>query len=65
MADANRAAVEQAVEKFLGVLPVTSADMALPEFPLGVDKVRLQRIADDMRQFGLLAKPFDVSEMIG
>jgi len=65
LADANRAAVEQAVEKFLGVLPVTSADMALPEFPLGVDKVRLQRIADDMRQFGLLAKPFDVSEMIG
>ena len=65
LADANRAAVEQAVEKFLGVLPVTTADMALPEFPLGVDEVRLQRIADDMRQFGLLAKPFDVSEMIG
>ena len=44
---------------------MTAADMALPEFPLGVDKVRLQRIADDMRQFGLLAKPFDVSQMAG
>ncbi len=65
LADSDRAAVEQAVEHFLGVPALTAADMALPEFPLGVDKVRLQRIADDMRQFGLLAKPFDVSQMVG
>jgi NitT/TauT family transport system substrate-binding protein len=65
LADSDRAAVEQAVEQFLGVPAVTAADMALPEFPLGVDKVRLQRIADDMRQFGLLAKPFDASQMVG
>jgi hypothetical protein len=38
---------------------------ANPHFPLGVDKVRLQRIADDMRQFGLLAKPFNASRMVG
>ncbi len=65
LADSDRAAVEQAVEKFLGVPPLTAADMALPEFPIGVDKVRLQRIADDMRQFGLLNKPFDASQMAG
>jgi NitT/TauT family transport system substrate-binding protein len=65
LADSNRAAVEQAVEQFLGVPPVTAADMALPEFPVGVDKVRLQRIGDDMRQFGLLAKPFEASQLTG
>ncbi len=65
LADSDRAAVEQAVEQFLGVPPVTVADMALPDFHLGVDQVRLQRIADDMRQFGLLAKPFDASQMAG
>jgi NitT/TauT family transport system substrate-binding protein len=65
LADSDRAAVEQAVEQFLGVPAVTAADMALPDFPLGVDKVRLQRIADDMRQFGLLAKPFDASQIAG
>jgi hypothetical protein len=65
LADSDRAAVEQAVEQFLGVPPVTAADMALPKFPVGVDKVRLQRIADDMRQFALLAKPFDASQMAG
>lgn len=65
LADSDRAAVEQAVEQDLGVPAVTAADMALPEFPLGVDKVRLQRIADDMRQFGLLTKPFDASQLAG
>jgi len=64
LADTDRAAVEQAVEKFLGVPSVTAASMALPDFPLGVDKVRLQRIADAMQQFGLLNKPFNVSPMV-
>jgi len=65
LADSDRAAVEQAVEQFLGVPPVTAADMALPDFPVGVDKVRLQRIADDMRQYGLLTQPFDASQIAG
>ncbi len=65
LADTDRAAVEQAVEKFLGVPAVTAAVMALPQFPLGVDEVRLQRISDGMRRFGLLKKPFNVKPMIG
>jgi NitT/TauT family transport system substrate-binding protein len=65
LADEDRAAAEQAIEKFLGVPSMTGAVMTLPQFPLGVDKVRLQRIADDMREFGLLKKPFDVSSMAG
>jgi len=64
LADTDRAAVEQAVEKFLGVSSMTAAVMAIPDFPLGVDAARLHRIADAMQQFGLLNKPFDVSQMI-
>lgn len=65
LADTGHTAVEHAVEDFLGVPPLTAAVMALPDYPLGVDKVRLQRIADAMQQFGLLNKPFSVSPMIG
>jgi NitT/TauT family transport system substrate-binding protein len=65
LADTDRAAVEQAVEKFLGVPALTAASMALPNYPIGVDKVRLQRIADAMQQFGLLNKPYSVSPMVG
>jgi len=64
LADVDRTAVEQAVKKFLGVPPMTAAAMAIPSFPTGVDAVRLQRIADGMRQFGLLNKPFGVSQMV-
>lgn len=65
VADSDRGAVERAAESFLGVSPQAAAVMALPEFPLGVDRVRLQRVADAMRRFGLLKQPFDVGQMIG
>jgi NitT/TauT family transport system substrate-binding protein len=65
MADSSRAAVEQATKAFLGVSPQTAAVMAVPAFPLGVDRVRLQRVADAMERFGLLKQPFSVGQMIG
>jgi NitT/TauT family transport system substrate-binding protein len=65
LADSDRAAVEQAVKQFLGVPALTAASMALPDYPIGVDKVRLQRIATAMQQFGLLDKPYNVSPMVG
>jgi NitT/TauT family transport system substrate-binding protein len=65
IAEADRAAVEHAIETFLGVSPETAAVIALPAFPLGVDSVRLQRVADDMHTFGLLEQPFNVSQMVG
>ncbi len=65
MADSSRAAVEQAVKTFIGVSPQTAAVMALPAFPLGVDRVRLQRVADAMERFGLLKQPFSAGQMIG
>lgn len=64
-ADSNRLYVEQAVEAFLGVSPATAALMTLPTFPLGVDRVRLQRVADAMLSFGLLEHTYNVRQMIG
>ena len=68
IADTDRAAVDQAMESLpapLGVTPVTAAVMALDSYPTGpVDVVRIQRVADVMRQF--LGFPvFNVGSMIG
>jgi len=66
IADTDPSAVEKAMAHFApGVTPTAAAVMAEPDFPLDTDKVLIQRIADLMQQFGLLQKPFDVSQMIG
>jgi NitT/TauT family transport system substrate-binding protein len=68
LADTDRAAVESAVEKFLGLPPLAAALISLPNFPTGVDAVRLQRLVDAMVRFGLLSKQystFKVSSIIG
>jgi len=70
ISDTNRAAVEQAFESIKGgaangqVQPGIAAVMALDTYPIGVDQVRLQRVADVMYQFGLLANRFNVSSML-
>jgi NitT/TauT family transport system substrate-binding protein len=68
IADTSRSAVEQAMEalpKPLGVTPVTAAVMALDSYPVGpVDAVRVQRVADEMRQF-LGFPDFNARSMIG
>jgi NitT/TauT family transport system substrate-binding protein len=67
IADTDRAAVQQAMESLptpLGVTPVTAAVMALDSYPTGpVDVVRIQRVADVMRQF-LGFPTFDVGSMV-
>jgi len=67
IADTDRAAVDQAMESLptpLGVTPVTAAVMALDSYPTGpVDVVRIQRVADVMRQF-LGFPTFNVGSMI-
>ncbi len=68
LADTDRAAAEAAVEKFLGLPPLAAALISLPNFPTGVDAVRLQRLVDAMVRFGLLDKKyagFKVSGIIG
>src|SRR5271166_4997113 len=67
IADTDRAAVEQAMEALpspLGVSRLTAAVMALDSYPTGtVDTVRIQRVADVMRQF-LGFPTFNVESMI-
>ena len=38
--------------------------MALSNYPLGITRVRLQRVADVMLQFSLLKKSFDVGQLL-
>jgi len=57
IADTNRAAVEQAIEQPpLKVAPGIAAVVALPEFPTAIDPTSLQRVLDDMIQFGFLTR---------
>ncbi|HEX6526171.1 MAG TPA: ABC transporter substrate-binding protein [Streptosporangiaceae bacterium] len=62
-AESDRAAVERSIRAFLGVPAPTAAIAALPAFPLGVDRVRLQRVSDAMYRFGLLKQPFNVGQL--
>jgi NitT/TauT family transport system substrate-binding protein len=57
IADIDRAAVERAIEQPpLKVARGIAAVIALPEFPTAVDPTRLQRVLDDMIQFGFLPR---------
>jgi NitT/TauT family transport system substrate-binding protein len=65
IADSSRGVVEQAMESLTGTKPLIASVMAFNSYPIGVDKVRLQRVANVMLQFGVLSKPFDISQMLG
>jgi len=70
VADTSRQAVEQAMEGLKGpqdgeVPPIVAAVMAINIYPTAIDKVRIQRVADVMYQFGLLNSQFNVTPMIG
>ncbi len=62
IADTSRATVEKAMEALTGpqngqVPPLVGSVMALNIYPTAIDKVRIQRVADVMFQFGLLQLP--------
>jgi NitT/TauT family transport system substrate-binding protein len=70
IADTSRSAVEKAMEALSGpkngqVPPIVASVMAVNIYPTRLDKVRIQRVADVMYQFGLLHARFDVTPMIG
>jgi NitT/TauT family transport system substrate-binding protein len=70
IADTSRSAIERAMESLQGpqngqIPPIIAAVMAINIYPTSIDKVRIQRVADVMFQFGLLKTPFNVSPMIG
>lgn len=68
IADTNRQAVAAAyvaLPQGQGhVDPRSAALMALSNYPLGVTRARLQRVADVMRQFGLLKSRFDIRQFL-
>jgi NitT/TauT family transport system substrate-binding protein len=70
IADTSRSAVERAMESLKGpqngqIPPIIAAVMAINIYPTAIDKVRIQRVADVMFQFGLLKHQFNVGPMIG
>jgi NitT/TauT family transport system substrate-binding protein len=65
IADTNRGEVERAMEALTGTKPIIADVMAFNSYPIGIDKYRLQRIPDVMFQFGVLSRPFDISQMLG
>jgi NitT/TauT family transport system substrate-binding protein len=53
IADTNRAELQKAIEGAPLHIPVgVAAVVSLPHFPTGIDPIRLQRVMDDMIQFG-------------
>jgi NitT/TauT family transport system substrate-binding protein len=72
IADTNRAEVEKVIEgQPLSVAEGVAAVVALPQFPDGIDPARLQRVVNDMVQFGFFTgqelaadKAFTVSSMV-
>ena len=72
IADSNRTAVEQAMEKLpvpFTVSPTIAAVMSIETYPLNIapdiDLPRVQRVATEMYQFKMLSQPFRVSSMLG
>lgn len=69
IADTDRHTAELAMEAFKATDGVTSqiaAIMTYDSYPVGpVDSTDIQRVADDMVQYGLLKHRFDVRQMIG
>jgi NitT/TauT family transport system substrate-binding protein len=72
IADTRRDAVEQAMEKLpvpCTVPPTIASVMSLETYPLSIapdiDRSRVQRVAEEMYQFQMLAHPFQVSSMLG
>ena len=69
IADTNRGAAAQAMATFsatTGVTGTTGALVTLENYPLGLpNKARIQRVANDMRQLGLISSKFDVSQILG
>ena len=67
LADTDRSAVESAMEKYMGIPPIIADTMAIDTYPLEMDVPQLQRVADEIFEFGLTPSakgPYRISEMI-
>jgi NitT/TauT family transport system substrate-binding protein len=65
IADTNRSAVEKAMVAYVpGMTAQAAALLAEDNYPLNLEKTRIQRIADLMLRFGMLKHPYNVSPML-
>jgi NitT/TauT family transport system substrate-binding protein len=65
VADTNRAAVEQALQKNTqGLTPVVAATMTIDSYPLAMDVPVMQRVPDAMYEFGVISKPYNIKSML-
>ena len=67
IADTNRAAVEQALEKHTGAPAGIAATMTIDTYPLVMDVSTMQRVSDAMFEFGLepgLKSAYPITSMI-
>jgi NitT/TauT family transport system substrate-binding protein len=65
VADTNRSAVEQALQKNTqGLTPVVAATMTIDTYPLVMDVPVMQRVSDAMYEFGVIGKPYQLTNMI-
>lgn len=60
----DRSVVEQTLPTYTQITPETAALLNLGTWPTSLDATRLQRVADLMREFGVLTAPLDVAPMI-
>jgi len=66
-ADSQRAVAEQAMAKYTSLPPIIVGTMPFDTYPLTMDIPQLQRVPDEMFQFGLtegLKQPYQISGML-
>jgi NitT/TauT family transport system substrate-binding protein len=64
LADTDRGAAEQAMEKYTGIPAIIADTMPLDSYPLEMDVPELQRVANSLVQFGLTKTSYQISNMI-
>jgi NitT/TauT family transport system substrate-binding protein len=60
----DRSVLESTLPTYTGISPDTAALIALGTWPPTLDRTRLQRVADLMRQYGVLTGDVDTGTMI-
>jgi NitT/TauT family transport system substrate-binding protein len=64
IADTNRLAVEQALEKFTQVPPMIADTMTVNSYPLNMNVPMMQRVSDAMYEFGVISRQYNMQKMI-
>ena len=64
IAATNPGAIEQGMEKFAGVAPMTAAIAADPQFPIASDAALLTRMEQLMLHFNMIGQAYNVNQML-